>query len=268
MKSPENGKVSNIALMVDFDNIAISAEQYHKARFDVGKVIDALRDRGRVIIKRAYADWKKWANYQNELLTNAVEMVHVPFHGGSNKNNSDIKMAVDAIEAVYANPLIDTFVIASGDSDFQSLVTKLRENGKYVVTVGVRKATSDLLIFNSDEFISYESLLGLSGGRNVNEGYNLLVEVIEGTVNKNLLSLSNIKNLLLQRNPSFNEKDYGFGQFKNFILSAEEKNLITIDKADSGREMYLDLPRIRPSGSSGVPAKRKVAKRRRKTTKR
>lgn len=241
MTSLEKSKVSNIVLLIDFDNIAISTEQFYKARFDVSAVIDSLRDRGRIIIKRAYADWKKWASYQGELLSNAVDMVHVPYHGGSNKNNADIKMAVDAMETVYRNPIIDTFILISGDSDFQSLVAKLRENGKYVITIGVKEATSNLLIYNSDEFISYESMTGLGGESDVGEAYQLLLDVMESTVDKELLSLSNIKNLLLQKNPSFNEKEYGFKQFKNLVLAAEERGLIVTERGKRGQEMFLDI---------------------------
>ncbi|MCK5561363.1 MAG: NYN domain-containing protein, partial [Thermoplasmata archaeon] len=130
--------MSNLAMMIDFDNMAISADQYHESKFEIELVLSIFRDRGRLVIKRAYADWKKWGYYQNTLMSNAVEMVHVPYHGGSNKNNADIKLAVDAMETMYQNPIIDTFILVSGDSDFQSLITKLRENGKYVITVGVR----------------------------------------------------------------------------------------------------------------------------------
>jgi uncharacterized protein (TIGR00288 family) len=241
---------ANIALLIDFDNIAIGSEENLGTRFDFGKVMESIRERGRIIIKRAYADWKGWSKYQNDMINNAVDMVHLPQHGGSNKNMADIRMTVDALEIVYRNSLIDTFILLTGDSDFSHLVSRLRENGKYVLTIGVRAATSDLLIFNSDEFISYDSIIQPTKIKDVDEGCRLLVDVLESCSHAGPTRISGVKDLMLQKDPSFNEKDFGYRQFKDFILEAENRGYISID-GSRGPELYLDVAGGRPGGKPG-----------------
>ncbi len=232
-------KVSNIALLVDYDNMAIGVETtFKKERFDVTKVIDTIRDRGRLIIKRAYADWKRWGRwYQDTLTSSAVEMVHLPTHPGSNKNNADIRIAVDALEIVYQNPLIDIFVILSGDSDFAPMVSRLRENGKYVITVGVKDRTSALLISNSDEFISYDSMLG-TVKQDADAGFKILVDVLSTTDGEDI-RLFGIKNHLLRKDPSFNEREYGFKQFKAFVKEAANRGYIELKDDARGNPILV-----------------------------
>jgi len=254
-------ETSHVVLLIDYDNMAISVEQFLKGkRFDVSKVMDSLRPRGRIIVKRAYADWRKWGYAQSNLISNAIDMVHLPMHGGSNKNMADIRIAVDALEIAYQNPLIDTFVILSGDSDFSGLVTKLRENGKYVITIGVREATSDLLIFNSDEFISYESLVGISGARDLNEGYGLLKKAMEKYPDEELVRLSSIKGNMLQLDPSFNEKEFGFRQFKDFVLSAEKEGFIRIERSSKGELQLEAVPDVPQKNTRKKSGRKKAAK--------
>lgn len=234
-----DSKVSNIALLIDYDNMAIGVESsFKKERFDVTKVIDTIRDRGRLIVKRAYADWKRWGRwYQDTLTSSAVEMVHLPTHPGSNKNNADIRIAVDALEIVYQNPLIDMFVILSGDSDFAPMVSRLRENGKYVITVGVRERTSALLISNSDEFISYDSMLGTLK-QDADAGFKFLVEVLSTTDGEDI-RLFGIKNHLLRKDPSFNEREYGFKQFKAFVKEAANRGYIELKDEGTGNPVLV-----------------------------
>jgi len=221
-------RANYIAVLFDFDNVAIGVEQYYSnQKFSVDKVMSTIRERGRIIIKKAYADWKQWQGYTNNLLNSAIDMVHLPRHGGSNKNHADIKMAVDAMEIVHRNPIIDTFVLVSGDSDFSALVTALRENGKYVVTIGVREATSNLLIFNSDEFISYEAIMGIGQKKDLQGAHQLLNDVIVAD-NSDRVKVSSINEKMLQMDPTFNWREYGFRQFKSFLRSAEKSKLIKI----------------------------------------
>jgi uncharacterized protein (TIGR00288 family) len=238
---------SNLALLIDFDNMAIGCEEYIGEKFSLNKVMEVVRERGRIIIKRAYADWKMWGKYQGDMIQNAVDMVHMPQHGGSNKNMADIRMAVDALEMVYRSPIIDTFILLTGDSDFSHLVSRLRENGKYVITVGVREATSELLIFNSDEFISYNSIIGPVKIKDVDEGCRLLVDVLGGSGTGEAVRISGVKGLMLQKDPSFNEKDFGYRQFKDFILEADHRGYIHIDDT-RGPELYLKALSRTPPG--------------------
>lgn len=229
-----NDSVANIAMLIDYDNMAIGVESAWKdERFDISKVIDTMRERGRIIIKRAYADWKRWGHwYQDTLSSTAVEMVHLPTHTGSNKNNADIRIAVDALEIVYQNPLIDTFIILTGDSDFIPMVSRLRENGKYVITVGVKERTSALLISNSDEFVSYDSMVGTVKQEDADSGFKFLVDVLSSTDDADI-RLFAIKNHLLRKDPSFNEREYGFKQFKAFVMEAERRGFIELKDVES-----------------------------------
>jgi len=247
-------KNTNIALLIDFDNMAIGAEDSLKSRFELDKVMEAVREKGRIIVKRAYADWKVWSSYQSSMISNAIDMVHLPKHGVSNKNMADIRMTVDALEIVYRNSLIDTFVLLTGDSDFSHLVSRLRENGKYVITIGVRAATSDLLIFNSDEFISYDSIASPSKTKDVDDGCIILVDVLMAADHGSMVRISGVKDLMLRKDPSFNERDFGFRQFKDFILEARRRGYIEIDES-RGTDLYLrGLTKDPYEDSGGSPA--------------
>ncbi|MEO1271351.1 MAG: NYN domain-containing protein [Myxococcota bacterium] len=149
----------NIAVFADFENIAIGVREARFKEFDVQLVVGRLLDKGRVLFKKAYADWERYSAYRRSMHEAAFELIEVPHVSYSGKNSADIHMVVDALDLCYTRPHIDTFVILSGDSDFSPLVRKLRENDKLVIGIGVKKSSSDLLIKNCDEFLYYDDLV-------------------------------------------------------------------------------------------------------------
>src|SRR6476646_5899796 len=149
----------NAALLIDFDNVTMGI------RSDLGKELRSLLSseisKGKVAVQRAYADWRRYPQYIVPLAESSIDMIFAPAYGSSKKNATDIRLAVDAIELVFTRPEIGTYILLSGDSDFASLVNKLKEYGKYVIGVGIRESSSDLLVMNCDEYYSYNALAGL-----------------------------------------------------------------------------------------------------------
>ena len=155
---PSNNRMSNerkIALFIDFENIAIGVTEAKYKKFEVSLVLERLLEKGKIVVKRAYCDWDKFPDYKRELHEAAIEMMEIPARSYSGKNSADIRMAVDAMDMCWSKDHIDVFVIASGDSDFSPLVSKLKENDKFVIGIGVKNSSSDLLIDNCDEWIFY-----------------------------------------------------------------------------------------------------------------
>ncbi len=148
----------NLALYCDFENIAIGVRDARYADFDMRKVLDRLLVKGKIVVKKAYCDWERYREYKPAMHEASFEMIEIPHVRQSGKNSADIRMVVDALDLCYTKAHVDTFVIISGDSDFSALVSKLRENNKVVIGVGVKNSTSDLLIANCDEFIYYDDL--------------------------------------------------------------------------------------------------------------
>src|SRR5690606_26709769 len=158
---------SNAALLIDFDNVTMAI------RSDLGKELKVLLNsdviRGKVAVQRAYADWRRYPQYIVPLAENSVDLIFAPAYGSAKKNATDLRMAIDAIELVFTRPEIGTYILMTGDSDFSSCVLKLKEYGKYVIGVGMRESSSDLLIQNCDEYYSYHSLSGLTRAGEVQE---------------------------------------------------------------------------------------------------
>src|SRR4051794_27899225 len=150
---------SKIALFIDFENIAIGVMDAKYKKFEINLLLERLLEKGKIVVKRAYSDWDKFPDYKRELHEAAIELIEIPARSYSGKNSADIRLVVDALDLCYAKDHIDLFVIASGDSDFSPLVSKLKENDKYVVGCGVKNSSSDLLVDNCDEFIFYEDLV-------------------------------------------------------------------------------------------------------------
>src|SRR5438128_6350823 len=146
-----------LAIFVDFENLALGF-QGRRERFEIGRVLERLVEKGKIVAKKAYADWSRFANYPAPLHEAAIELVEIPRRGQSGKNSADIRLCVDAMDLAYSKDHIDTFVVVSGDSDFSPLVSKLKENGKHVIGLGMQQSTSELLRDNCDEFIYYEDL--------------------------------------------------------------------------------------------------------------
>jgi len=151
--------INNMAVFCDFENVALGVRDARYARFDIGKVLEKLLLKGSIVVKKAYCDWDRYKEFKGPMHEASFELIEIPHVRMSGKNSADIRMVVDALDLCYTKSHVDTFVIVSGDSDFSPLVSKLRENNKLVIGVGVKSSTSDLLIANCDEFIYYDDLV-------------------------------------------------------------------------------------------------------------
>jgi uncharacterized protein (TIGR00288 family) len=151
--------ITSMALFCDFENIALGVRDAKFAQFDIRKVLERLLLKGSIVVKKAYCDWERYKEFKATMHEAAFELIEIPHVRQSGKNSADIRMVVDALDLCYTKAHVDSFVIISGDSDFSPLVSKLRENDKYVIGIGVRAATSDLLAANCDEFIYYDDLV-------------------------------------------------------------------------------------------------------------
>ncbi len=159
----QQSEVTNMALFCDFENIALGVRDAKYEKFDIGKVLERLLLKGSIVVKKAYCDWDRYKAFKAPMHEASFELIEIPHVRQSGKNSADIRMVVDALDLCYTKSHVDTFVIISGDSDFSPLVSKLRENAKDVIGVGVKNSTSDLLIANCDEFIFYDDLVRESG---------------------------------------------------------------------------------------------------------
>ncbi len=206
---------SKIALFIDFENIAIGVIEAKYKKFEISLLLERLLEKGKIVAKRAYCDWEKFPDYKRELHEAAIELIEIPARAYSGKNSADIRLAVDAMDMQYSKEHIDIFVIASGDSDFSPLVSKLKENNKYVIGCGVKNSSSGLLIDNCDEWIFYEDLV-----RNIQknpevpyqdkkkgEVFKLLIDSIKALMreNKEILWGSMVKQTMQRKKPTFNE---------------------------------------------------------------
>ncbi len=156
---PNTPEVTNMAVFCDFENIALGVQDAKYDRFDIGKVLERLLLKGSIVVKKAYCDWERYKAFKAPMHEASFELIEIPHVRQSGKNSADIRMVVDALDLCYTKAHVETFVIISGDSDFSPLVSKLRENNKVVIGVGVKNSTSDLLIANCDEFIYYDDLV-------------------------------------------------------------------------------------------------------------
>lgn len=248
-----------IALYVDFENIALGARD-RGVELDIAVVMDALSERGRVVVRRAYADWNLFTEFRSQLLSQRIEMIEMPQRAGTfRKNAADIKLAVDAIELLFERAFITTFVIASGDSDFTPLVLKLRELNKKVIGVGVEGSTSQLLPGACDEFLFYERLLG--GGRTVDvqepssdDGKRDAsgLEELERKVTRTLSGLqrstdgpvlsSMIKRVLVRKDPTFSEGDYGFRAWGELMRHLESRGVVELARSTADGDPFVTFP--------------------------
>src|SRR5579864_6257936 len=213
----------NAALLIDFDNVTLGI------RSDLTKELRTLLNsdiiKGKVAVQRAYADWRRYPQYIVPLSESSIDLIFAPAHGSSKKNATDIRLAVDAIELVFTRPEIGTFILLSGDSDFSSLVLKLKEYGKYVIGVGIRESSSDLLIQNCDEYFSYNELTGLSKESDQehprHDPWELVIEAVtQMRQNRDVMRSDRLKQVMQEIDPNFNEKDAGFSRFSKFVQEA------------------------------------------------
>ena len=258
-----------LALFIDFENIAIGVRDAHYRKFDVNLVLERLLDKGKLLSKKAYADWSRYSDYKRSFHEAAIELIEVPQKSVGGKNSADIRLVVDAMDMSFQKEHINCFVVCSGDSDFSPLVSKLKENNKYVIGLGVKNSTSELLIENCDEFIFYEDLVRvqqrpmpvLAGGalpEKLQDCFNLLVDSVAALQreNKEVLWGSMVKETMKRKRPSFNESYYGFRTFSHLLEDAQRRGVVTLRRDQkSGSYVIEDLgPSARAEAATGVVA--------------
>ena len=258
----------NLAVFCDFENIALGVRDAKYSEFDIHRVIERLLLKGSIVAKKAYCDWERYKEFKAGMHEAAFELIEIPHARQSGKNSADIRMVVDALDLCYTKEHIDTFVIISGDSDFSPLVSKLRENAKAVIGVGVKSSTSDLLMNNCDEFIFYDDLVAErksarrrhrgSKGRGkpgsaadqdnkqanassatkaqdglVQEAIDLVLQTAAGIHaergDRTKLWGSMVKQTLKRRRPGFNESYYGFSSFNDLLEEAQARGQLELE---------------------------------------
>jgi len=228
-----------LAVFIDFENLALGFKNKKEKRFDIQKVLERLVEKGKIIVKKAYADWAGYADYKRNLHEAAIELIDIPKRIMSGKNSADIRLCVDSIDLCYSKEHIDTFVIVSGDSDFSPLVSKLKENGKRVIGLGMHESSSNLLIDNCDEFIYYEDLERPVGTppkieqdlpKQKKEAFQLLVDSVVALVreNKEVLWSSLVKETMKRKKPSFNESYHGYRTFSDLLEDAQKEGIVRL----------------------------------------
>ncbi len=234
-----------LGVFIDFENIALGGRDAQYKKFDINLVLQRLIEKGRIVFKKAYADWTRYSEYKREFHEAAIELIDIPQRAYSGKNSADIRMVVDAMDLASSKGHITTFVICSGDSDFSPLVSKLKENDKSVIGIGVKNSTSDLLISNCDEFIFYEDLVretrALPSIENLPEKkrelFRLMLDSLQALVRENydVIWGSMIKQTMQRKQPYFNESYYGYKSFSELLEDAQRLGLLSMKKdAKSG----------------------------------
>jgi uncharacterized protein (TIGR00288 family) len=258
---PSNHEARNLAVFCDFENVALGVREARYAQFDMEKVLERLLLKGSIVVKKAYCDWERYKEFKATMHAASFELIEIPHVRQSGKNSADIRMVVDALDLCYTKSHVDTFVIVSGDSDFSPLVSKLRENAKTVIGVGVKNSSSDLLIANCDEFIYYDDLVRAdeqkrraakkrresapAGEDKKQEAFDLIVETLQALVAERgedeRIWGSMVKQALKRRKPGFNESYYGFRAFSDLLEDAQEKGLVKLEP-DEKSGGYLIRP--------------------------
>ena len=265
---PLNSDARSLAVFCDFENVALGVREARYAQFDMAKVLERLLAKGSIVVKKAYCDWERYKEFKATMHAASFELIEIPHLRQSGKNSADIRMVVDALDLCYTKSHVDTFVIISVDSDFSPLVSKLRENAKTVIGVGVKNSSSDLLINNCDEFIYYDDLVRQdeqkrraakkrreaapvsAGGDKRNgdkkqEAFDLMLGTLEALMAERdadeRIWGSMVKQALKRRNPGFNESYYGFHAFSDLLEEAEKKGLIKLE-ADEKSGGYVVKP--------------------------
>jgi uncharacterized LabA/DUF88 family protein len=259
---------ATMAVFLDLENIALGARDANYPAFDIRKVLERLLLKGQIVVKKAYCDFERYKEFKRGLHEAAFELIEIPHLRQSGKNSADIRMVVDALDLCYTKGHVDTFVIISGDSDFSPLVSKLRENAKTVIGVGVKNSTADLFISNCDQFLYYDDLVradsskrrrrsgvasasvsiaapGEGKGPAVAEALELVVETLEAITQEREededIWGSMIKQAIKRRNPGFNERAYGFRSFNDLLLEAQKRGLVQLE-ADEKSGGYTVRP--------------------------
>ncbi|CAH1387280.1 NYN domain-containing protein [Candidatus Nitrotoga sp. M5] len=266
-------EITNMALFCDFENIALGVRDAKYAQFDIKKVLERLLLKGSMVVKKAYCDWDRYKEFKATMHEAAFELIEIPHVRQSGKNSADIRMVVDALDLCYTKAHVDTFVIISGDSDFSPLVSKLRENNKYVIGIGIKDSTSDLLSANCDEFIFYDDLVheqevqkkraekkspakapaGRSTKKSIvkteddmrQKALDFIVETIEALIaerGEEKIWYSMVKPTMQRRKPGFAESAYGYRSFKELVEDAQKQNLLMMVRDEKTGQYSIRLP--------------------------
>lgn len=267
MPKTDHERERSLAVFIDLENLAMGFQSQRKTRFDIQKVLERLVEKGKLIVKKSYADWSRYPNYTAPFHEAAIELIEIPKRAQTGKNSADIRLVVDAMDLAWSKPHVDTFVIVSGDSDFSPLVSKLKENGKHVIGLGMKGSTSELLRDNCDEFIYYEDLerqeqneqqlaidlkstLPAQLDDKQREVFGLLVEACAALRRENheILYASMIKDTMKRKMPSFDESYFGYRSFTHVLEDADNLGLVDIERnPKSGTYM---VTRISGEGAS------------------
>ena len=274
----------SMAMFCDFENVALGVRDANYEKFDIKPVLERLLLKGSIVLKKAYCDWERYKGFKAAMHEANFELIEIPHVRQSGKNSADIRMVVDALDLCYTKSHVDTFVIVSGDSDFSPLVSKLRENAKYVIGVGVKQSTSDLLIANCDEFIFYDDLVRevqRSAARRdaksaphaakrspeedrkrkdelearKSQAVELAVATFEALVaergDSGKIWASMLKEAIKRRKPDFNESYYGFRAFGNLLEEAQSRGLLELGRDEkSGAYVSRSSAPVSPAGES------------------
>jgi uncharacterized protein (TIGR00288 family) len=262
MTTPD--RTYTLAVFLDLENIALGAQDAKFPQFDIEKVFKRLLIKGNIVVKKAYCDFARYESFKRPLHEAAFELIEIPHLRQSGKNSADIRMVVDALDLCYTNDRVDAFVIISGDSDFSPLVSKLRENGKNVIGIGVKNSTSDLFIKNCDEFIYYDDLVRVAQpkpaprsakttapGRagtplpaasappepkrpDPAKAFDLVVATVNALIDERgadeSIWASMVKQAIKRQNPGFNERAYGFSAFTDLLREGQKRGLLQIEE--------------------------------------
>ena len=253
-------ETQNLAVFCDFENIALGVRDAKYEKFDIGRVLEKLLLKGSIVVKKAYCDWDRYKEFKTAMHAAAFELIEIPHRSQSGKNSADIRMVVDALDLCYTKEHVDTFAIVSGDSDFSPLVSKLRENAKNVIGVGVKNSSSDLLISNCDEFIYYDDLVREDEAKRraakkrrearpagaakeaapsddkKQEAFDLVIETLQALIAERgegeKIWGSMVKQALKRRKPGFNESYYGFKAFSDLLEELQNRKLLALERDD------------------------------------
>lgn len=235
---PVSSEAPNAALLIDFDNVTMGM------RSDLAKELKNLLDsdiiKGKVTVQRAYADWRRYPQYIVPLSEASIDLIFAPAYGSSKKNATDIRMAIDGMELVFIRPEIGTFILLTGDSDFSSLVLKLKEYAKYVIGIGIQESSSDILVQNCDEYYSYTALTGLNKATEDGASTPDAWESVEAAVSRmasrgDVMRSDRLKQVIMESSPGFDERSLGFKNFSKFLVAAAKKGLLEIERGENGQ---------------------------------
>ena len=261
----------NMALFCDFENIALGVRDARYEKFDINRVLERLLLKGSIVVKKAYCDWERYKEFKAPMHSASFELIEIPHVRQSGKNSADIRMVVDALDLCYTKSHVDTFVLLSGDSDFSPLVSKLRENAKIVIGVGVKNSTSDLLMANCDEFILYDDLVreeevkrsvakkrkesrpaaaskdAAAVEDKAQEAIDLVLETVEALLSERgedeRVWGSMVKQAIKRRKPNFNESYYGFRAFSDLLDEAAKRGVVELERDEKSGGYVIRIAR-------------------------